>query len=84
MSDESEQFSRIRWRSRRGMMELDLLLRRYLDQRWAQADDAERATYARLLDCEDTRLWPWLLGRERPEDPEFDALIQKMRALPVS
>lgn len=58
MSDERELLSRVRWRSRRGMMELDLLLRRYLDQRWAQADAAERASYLRLLDCEDTRLWP--------------------------
>lgn len=65
-------------------MELDILLRRYLDQRWSRADDAERAAYLRLLDCEDTRLWPWLLGRERPEDAELDALIQRMRTLSVS
>lgn len=82
--NDTQLLSRVRWRSRRGMMELDILLRRYLNQAWANADAGERTTYVRLLECEDTHLWPWLLGRERPEDPEFDALIQKMRALPVS
>ena len=70
MSDESEQFSRVRWRSRRGMMELDILLRRYLNQAWANADAGERTTYVRLLECEDTHLWPWLLGHYT------DALLQ--------
>ena len=73
----------MRWRSRRGMRELDLILMRYLDQAWPVADATERGVYERLLDTDDTLLWPWLMGRERPDDADFDTLVQKIRSLPV-
>lgn len=84
MSEEDALLSRLRWRSRRGMRELDQLFARYLDQAWHDAGADERATFMRLLDCEDPSLWPWLMGREHPEDGELDALIQKIRALPAN
>lgn len=83
MSDSAE-LSRLRWRSRRGMRELDQILARYLDHGWGRADAAERAVFERLLDCEDTQLWPWFVGRERPDEPALDALLQKIIALPVT
>lgn len=55
---------------------------RYLDGRWPQADDAERGVFLRLLDCEDDKLWAWCMGRERPEDPELQALVQTIIDLP--
>ena len=64
------------------MRELDRLLERYLAQRWANADAAERAAFARLLECEDTALWPWFLGHQRPDDEALDTLVQRLRALP--
>lgn len=73
---------RLRWRCRRGMRELDQLLERYLEQVWGQAEAAERAAFERLLGCEDTALWPWLLGQAHPDDPQLDALVQRIRALP--
>lgn len=81
--EESSLLARLRWRSRRGMRELDQLLERYLAGAWPDADESERSTFLRLLDCEDTSLWPWLVGRERPDDAALDALVQKIRQLPV-
>ena len=74
---------RLRWRCRRGMRELDQLMLRYLDQRWPVADDAERAVFLRLLDCEDDKLWAWCMGRERPADPELHGLVQILLELPA-
>lgn len=78
------ELQRLRWRSRRGMRELDQLLERYLQHAWPQADARQRASYERLLECEDTQLWPWLLGHSRPDDPELDELVQLIRSLPLA
>ena len=80
--DQEGDLRRLRWRSRRGMRELDQLFNRWLDQRYAQASEAERGVFLQLLDCEDDRLWKWFLGHERPADVELDALVQSIRALP--
>jgi antitoxin CptB len=68
----------LRWRCRRGMRELDQLLLRYLDARWPSAPDAERRVFLRLLDGEDDTLWAWCMGLSRPDDPETEALVQRI------
>ncbi|WP_374602440.1 succinate dehydrogenase assembly factor 2 [Arenimonas sp.] len=81
MSEDAE-VRRLRWRCRRGMRELDQLMLRYLDGRWPAADEAERALFLRLLDCEDDKLWRWFMGRERPEDTDLAAIVAIILALP--
>jgi antitoxin CptB len=68
MSDQAE-LSRLRWRCRRGMRELDQLLERYLARRWPAAEPSERAAFERLLGCEDDDLWRWFVGRTTPPEP---------------
>ncbi len=81
--DESAELSRLRWRSRRGMRELDQLMLRYLDQCWGLASPAERADFQRLLASEDDRLWRWFMGREQPEDPALARLVRRIADLPL-
>ena len=81
--DEAAELRRLRWRCRRGMRELDQLLERYLDLRWPGASEAERGVFLRLLDCEDDRLWRWFLGHETAADVDLQALVERIRALPV-
>jgi antitoxin CptB len=76
------ELKRLRWRCRRGMRELDQLMLRYLDRRWPEADDRERSVFLRLLDCEDDKLWRWCMGRDRPEDQELHALVERIIELP--
>ncbi len=80
--DNDAELGRLRWRSRRGMRELDRLLERWLDRRWAVASEAERGLFRQLLECEDDRLWLWFLGHEHPQDVDLDALVQSIRTLP--
>jgi antitoxin CptB len=71
---------RLRWRCRRGMKELDKLLISYLDHHAHTADPDEIAAFEALLDEQDHDLWRWFLGRDRPSQPEWQALIAKIRA----
>ncbi|HET8818758.1 MAG TPA: succinate dehydrogenase assembly factor 2 [Xanthomonadaceae bacterium] len=82
MDDQDAELRKLRWRSRRGMRELDQLFTRYLDREWTQSPEAERAVFRRLLDCEDDRLWRWFMGFDHADDAELDALVQRIRNLP--
>ena len=71
---------KLRWQCRRGMKELDLVLVRYLDTHFIAASASERHNFVRLLEVEDDQLWAWVLGRSHPQDPELDALVQRVRS----
>ncbi len=81
MNDDIE-IRKLKWRCRRGMRELDQLLERWLDAAWRQSNPADRATFLRLLDSEDDRLWKWFLGHEVAPDAELQSLIERIRNLP--
>jgi antitoxin CptB len=66
---------RVRWRCRRGMKELDLLLVRWLEAGWPAADGGKRAAFLRLLEEPDPQLADWLLHGRRPDDPPLATLI---------
>jgi antitoxin CptB len=68
----------LRWRCRRGMKELDVLLERYATTVLPQAGPAERRLLARLLDHPDPDLAGYFLGGEAPPEPEMAALVTRI------
>lgn len=76
MSDDK---GRLRWLCRRGMLELDFLLERFLDNGYDALNAEERTQFDELLKEQDPVLFGWLLGHETPA-PTFAALIEKIRA----
>ena len=68
----------LRWRCRRGMKELDLVLGDWLERRWAGAGEETRAAFERLLGEQDPQIAAWLLGRQRPADASLAALIDEL------
>ena len=77
MISDSE-YNRHCWASRRGMLELDLMMVPFMEQRFKQLDEINQQRYIDLLESEDTDLFSWLLGREIPSDPEMEAIIQQI------
>ena len=73
--------ARVRWLCRRGMKELDVLLARYLDARWADAPAPERAAFASLLELQDPVLWDVLLGRGAAADAAQADVAERIRTL---
>jgi antitoxin CptB len=73
------ELGRLRWRCRRGMKELDVLLTRYVDERFCGASRLEQEAFRLLLESQDALLYAYCLGLE-PPPREFAALIGRITA----
>jgi antitoxin CptB len=73
------ELGRLRWRCRRGMRELDVLLMRYLERDWPQAGAAQRAAFADLLEWQDPEINALLVGRLAPENEALASVLECLR-----
>ncbi|MET0377930.1 MAG: succinate dehydrogenase assembly factor 2 [Spongiibacteraceae bacterium] len=76
----NHEYNRIFWASRRGMLELDLILVPFVEQRLHELDDIDVQRYVQLLECEDTELFAWFLQRLMPQDPELAGIVEQILA----
>ena len=75
----TRELNRLRWRCRRGMLENDLILARFLDARGEAISEPELAGLDRLLDLSDNQLWDLLSGRQEPDDAAIKPLLEALR-----
>lgn len=69
------------YRARRGLKEIDMFFDPYVRSHYLQADAAEKAAFARLIEAEDPDLLDWFMNISTPEDAEIVALIQRLKQL---
>jgi antitoxin CptB len=72
---------KLRWRCRRGMKELDILLTRYVDERYGAAPAEEQQAFQSLLETQDPVIYAYCLGQESPPE-HLAALIERITANP--
>ncbi len=70
---------RIRWRSRRGLLEMDLILQRFLDRHLRTLSEAEVRAYDALLQLPDNDFLDLAIGRKNPEEAELIPVLEKIR-----
>ena len=75
------ELDRVRWRCRRGLLELDLVLNGFARARLESMTPAELELFHRLLDAADNDLWDWISGRAEPADSTLSGLIAQLRAV---
>lgn len=68
--------NRLRWASRRGMLELDLVLLPFVENVYATLPEEDQARFDVLLDAEDTELFSWFLGKGVPDEPDLQRIIK--------
>lgn len=68
----------LKWRCRRGMKELDLLLGGYLDRRYDVATPTEQAAFEAVLALQDPQLYAYFTGRDSPDDPGVGAIVERI------
>lgn len=67
--------ARLAWQCRRGMRELDVLLRRFLDEHYESLPEAGRADFRRLLEQPNEDIMDWLFQRREPDDPGLARIV---------
>jgi len=71
---------RIRWHSRRGLLENDLFLTRFLDAQLAILDSGEMALLEELLRWSDNDLLDVLMDRKVCDDARYQPLVERIKA----
>ena len=69
------EYKRIAWHSRRGMLELDLILVPFVERRLRALAEADQRLYVALLEQEDTDLFRWFLRADVPDDPDLARIV---------
>jgi len=71
---------KIFWHSRRGMLELDLLLVPFATEVFENLSTEDQLLYRDLLAEEDQDLWNWFLERVEPSEARFKSMIARILA----
>ena len=86
--DDPHQRARLRWRARRGLLENDLILTRFLDAHEHDLSDGDVAALTQLLDLSDNDLLDLLLARKSAGDaldtldtPQIHALLRRLQSV---
>jgi antitoxin CptB len=72
--------NRLFWGSRRGMLELDLVLMPFLENVYPGLEQSDKERYWLLLEEQDQDLFAWFLRRENPDNPELQRIVDIIRA----
>jgi len=75
MVTESE-FKKICWLSRRGMLELDLLLIPFCEDGFLQLSEEDQRSYVKLLGMDDPQLMQWFSRQSTPTDAELARVVE--------
>lgn len=66
------------WRSRRGLLELDILLQHFVTTDFASMNEEERRVFEILLEYPDQELLEILMGRTHARDTGEQQLVKKI------
>jgi antitoxin CptB len=75
-----KELERVRWRCRRGLLELDIVLGRFIDTRYAQLDEDGQHAFDELLDMPDTTLWDMIAGKQAPRQESQRIVLEWIKA----
>jgi antitoxin CptB len=71
--------SRLLWRCRRGIREMDIVLQEFLNQSYDSLCDKDKESFTKLLDEADLDILNWIMGKDRPESDELMHIITLIR-----
>ena len=73
------ELNRLRWRCRRGLLENDLVLERFLDRHGAALDRERLAILNELLALPDPDLWALVSGQRECDEPRLAPMVAMLR-----
>ena len=77
---DARSLERLKWRSRRGLLELDLVFERFWAGPGRELDEGDAAALERLLTLPDNDLLDLVMGRRADVEGELRGVLEKLRA----
>ena len=68
--------NRLIWACRRGMLELDILLSRFVEEQYDSLSEDEKLRFDVLLECEDQDLYNWLVKKQTPKSASIEIITK--------
>lgn len=72
--------NRLRWASRRGMLELDLVLSPFLENHYDQLSAEDQKLFQLLLEEQDQDMFNWFIHRQEPGDENLQKIVALVRS----
>ena len=71
---------RLQWKCRRGMLELDWMFNSFLKSGYNELTELDQEIFDKLLSEHDQQLFVWFFSEGKPELPEYQYVIEKIRS----
>ena len=71
--------SRLLWRCRRGIREMDIVLQEFLDQSYDILNDADKSSFSQLLNESDLDILNWIMEKDEPRNDGLKNIITLIR-----
>lgn len=75
-----EEKSRILWRCRRGIKEMDIVLQDFIKDSYDELNNENKSAFSKLLEEQDLDILNWILGKDKPKDTALIEIIKKIRS----
>ena len=74
-----KELERARWRCRRGLLELDIILQRFMDEHYMQLGEAELQQFETLLSLSDKDLWDMIAAKKMVADKGLEPVLHLLQ-----
>ena len=78
--NQADELKRLKWRCRRGLKELDVMLERFLGGGFNGLSNQQKLEFKNLLEEQDLDLLEWFTGKSVPDSAAYQALVTLIRA----
>ncbi len=78
-NNEQKSIKQLHWQCRRGMVELDILLARFLNNRYESLATHEQNQFVELLTATDPELYAWLVTATAEPPATLESIVNAVR-----
>ena len=72
--------SRVRWRCRRGIREMDILFQHFIDEYYDTLNPKEKDAFESFLEESDLDILNWVMGRTTPDNNYYIQFVHTMQS----
>jgi antitoxin CptB len=77
-----KEIERVLWRCRRGLLEMDIVLGRFIEKHYADLSDEQKVAFDAMLDLPDNIFWDMVTGRQAPpQDTQQQVILEYLKVV---